>query len=188
MSLLVNKSETLVVMLVGLIMTAHAVLTPILQALAMLAGDFVSMARAADRATPSPYPNAWRIGNMTLAAVPLGLFKVGYCVGVLATGWFVLDFSPGEMRTLTFLMLVLTNQANMYVLRERDYLWRTRPAAVMIYASLANLTIVTALAIAGVLMSPLAPSVVAILFGATLAFTFALDGVKRMVLARLRID
>ena len=66
---------TLIVLGVGLIMTGHAVLTPLLQALSMLAGDFVTMARAADRAEPSPYPNAWRIRNLILAAIPFGFLQ-----------------------------------------------------------------------------------------------------------------
>ena len=56
----------------------------------MLAGDFVTMSRAADRAQPSPYPNAWRLCNLTLAAIPLALFKLGYYVGALAVGSMVL--------------------------------------------------------------------------------------------------
>ncbi len=188
LSLLVNKSAALVVMLAGLIMTGHAVLTPLLQALSMLAGDLVTMSRAADRATPSPYPNVWRVGNMTLAAIPLAIFKLGYCVGVLATGWFVLGLQPGQMRTLTFLMLVLAGQASVYVLRERNHLWRARPAPLMLFASVADVAIVTSLALGGVLMTPLAPAIVAMLFGATLAFALAFDAVKWCVLARLRID
>jgi H+-transporting ATPase len=188
LSLLVNKSATLVVMLAGLVMTGHAVLTPILQALSMLGGDLVTMSRAADRATPSPYPNAWRIGNMTCAAIPLAIFKLCYYVGALATGWFVLGLDPDRMRTLTFLVLVLGGQATVYVLRERGRLWHSRPAPVMICASLADVTIVTSLALGGVLMTPLAPAIVAMLFAATLAFAFALDGVKRIVFATVRID
>jgi len=188
LSLLVNKSATLVVMLAGLIMTGHAVLTPMLQALSMLAGDLVTMSRAADRATPSPYPNAWRIGNLTRAAIPLAIFKLSYYVGVLATGWFVLGLDPDRMRTLTFLLLVLGGQATIYVLRARHHLWQSRPAPVMLCASLADVTIVTSLALGGVLMTPLAPAIVAMLFGATLAFAFALDAVKRIFFARLRID
>jgi H+-transporting ATPase len=52
----------------------------------MLAADFVTMSRAADRVTPSPYPNAWRIRNLTLAAIALGLLKLCYYVSVLAAG------------------------------------------------------------------------------------------------------
>ncbi len=46
--ILVNKCVTLIVLGVGLIITGHAVLTPFLQALAMLTNDFVTMSRAAD--------------------------------------------------------------------------------------------------------------------------------------------
>jgi len=52
--ILVNKWVTLIVLGAGLIITGHAVLTPLLQALSMLTNDFVSMARTADRARPSP--------------------------------------------------------------------------------------------------------------------------------------
>jgi hypothetical protein len=79
-------------------------------------------------------------------------------------------------------------QASVYVLRERGYLWRSRPAPVMLFASLADVAIVSSLAPGGVLMTPLAPEVVAMLFGATLAFALAFDGVKRIVLACWQID
>jgi len=44
------------------------------------------MARAADRARPSTYPNAWRVKNLTLAAVPLGSFRLLYLVAILGLG------------------------------------------------------------------------------------------------------
>src|SRR3974390_2406336 len=106
LSILVNKCATLIVLGAGLVMTGHAVLTPLLQAIAMLAGDFVTMSRAADRGRPSAYPNTGRIRNLVLAAIPLGVFKLFNYVGVLAAGWFVLGLGPDEMRTFTFLMLV----------------------------------------------------------------------------------
>ncbi len=107
LTILVNKCVTLIVLGAGLIITGHAVLTPLLQALSMLTNDFVTMARAADRARPSAYPNAWRVRNPTLAAVRLGLFRLFYLVAVLGLGWCLLRLSPGEMQMLTFTMLVL---------------------------------------------------------------------------------
>jgi H+-transporting ATPase len=86
LSILVNKCVTLIVLGAGLLMTGHAVLTPMLQALSMLTGDIVTMSWAADRAKPSPDPNAWRIRDLTIAAIPLGLLKLSYCVGILADG------------------------------------------------------------------------------------------------------
>src|SRR6516165_2113738 len=86
LSILVNKCATLVVLGAGLVMTGHAVLTPLLQAVSMLAGDVVTMSRAADRVTPSARPNAWRIHNLTLAAIALGLLKLCHYVSVLPAG------------------------------------------------------------------------------------------------------
>ena len=188
LSILVNKSVNLVVLGVGLIMTGHAVLTPMLQALSMLAGDVVTMSRAADRAKPTPYPNAWRVRNLTLAAIPLGVFKLCYCVCVLAVGWYGLGLGAAEMRTLTFAMLVFAGQANVYVLREKGPLWSSRPAPIMLLASLADVSLVAALVLGGVLVSSLSPGIVALLALATLGFALAMDGLKRSVFSRLNID
>jgi H+-transporting ATPase len=188
LSILVNKCVAIVVLGAGLVMTGHAVLTPLLQALSMLTGDVVTMSRAADRVTPSTHPNTWRIRNLTIAAIPLGVFKLGYCVGVLAAGWFEFGLGPGEMQTLTFTTLVFAGQANVYVLRERGPFWSSRPAPVMLLASAADLAVVTSLAMGGVLMTPLPPAFFGMLLVATLVFAFALDAIKRIVFARLAID
>ena len=82
-----NKCVTLIVLGVGLVITGHAVLTPFIQALAMLTNDFVTMSRAADHARPSSYPNAWRVRNLTLAAIPLGAFRLLYLVAILLRAW-----------------------------------------------------------------------------------------------------
>jgi H+-transporting ATPase len=61
LSILVNKCATLIVMGAGLIMTGHAVLTPLLQALSMLTGDLVTMSRApiGQRRRPIPMCGAF---------------------------------------------------------------------------------------------------------------------------------
>jgi H+-transporting ATPase len=186
--ILINKCVTLIVLGAGLIITGHAVLTPLLQALSMLTNDFVTMARAADRARPSPYPNAWRVRNLTLAAVPLGSFRLLYLVAVLGVGWYGLRLSPSEMQTLTYAMLVFAGQGNVYVLREHGRLWSSRPAPIMLLASLCDVLLVAFLAARGVLMSPLPITVIALLAATTIVFTLAMDSIKLAVYARLRID
>lgn len=188
LTILINKCATLIVMGAGLVMTGHAVLTPFLQALSMLAGDMVTMSRTADHARPSPYSNHWRIRNLTLAAVPLGLFKLLYCLSILAAGWFCFRLSPSQMQTLTFLTLILAGQANTYAMREHGPLWHSRPARIMILASLADITIVTSLAVGGLLMAPLPPAVAAGLFGTTAVFALILATIKVGVFRRIRID
>jgi len=188
LSILVNKCATLIVMGAGLVMTGHAVLTPILQALMMLASDFVTMSRAADRARPSDYPNAWRVRNLILAAIPLGLFKLTYLVATLAAGWFVLHLSAGQMQTLTFLTLALAGQANIYVLRARRRFWKSRPAAVMLVASAFDVAIVTSLAACGVLMARLPALCVGGVWLGTICFAFAFDTLKLAVRSNIQID
>ena len=172
LSILVTKCVTLVVLGAGLVLTGHAVLTPMLQALAMFTNDFVSMARTADRATPSPHPNAWRLRNLTLAAIPLASFKFLFDLGVLATGAFHLGFNTGQIQTLIFIMFVFDVQALVYVLRERGHMWNSRPSLLMMLFSLADIAVVSTLAIFGILMQPLPVGVVLILFTATLVFAF----------------
>ena len=186
--ILVNKSVTLLVLGAGLIVTGHAVLTPFLQALAMLTNDFVTMSRAADRARPSPYPNAWRVRNLTLAAIPLGGFRLLYLVTILSLSWYTLHLSPAQMQTLTFVMLGFAGQGNVYVLRERGRLWSSRPAPIMVLASACDVVLMAGLAGGGVLMAPLPLSIIAMLFATTVVFTLAMDSIKLAVFARLRID
>ncbi len=188
LSILINKSVTLIVMGAGLIMTGHAVLTPLLQAIWMLAGDFVTMSRAADRARPTLYPNAWRVRELAIAAIPLAAAKLSYAVGILAIGWFVLRLDPDEMRTLTFLMLVLAGQATMYALRDRDQFWRSRPAAIMLVASAGNAVFVTVLAAGGFLMNRLSPAIVGGLYLSTLIFALCFDQLKIAVFAAVPLD
>jgi len=188
LSILVNKCATLIVMGCGLVMTGHAVLTPMLQALMMLASDFVTMSRAADRARPSEYPNAWRVQNLVLAAVPLGVFKLCYLIAVLATGWYIVRLNPAQMQTLTFLALALAGQANIYVLRERRHFWKSHPAPIMMIASGGDVAVVTGLALSGILMDGLPPVDVAAVWLATIVFAFSFDAVKLGVRSRLRID
>ena len=186
--MLMNKCVTLIVLGAGLIITGHAVLTPLLQALSMLIGDFVTMARAADRARPSAYPNTWRVRNLSLAAVPLGSFRLLYLVAILGLGWYWLRLPPDQMQTLTFTMLVFAGQGNVYVLRERGRLWRSRPAPVMLLASFCDLFVVTAFAAGGIFMSPLPIWIIVSLAATTVLFSLAMDSIKLAVFARIRID
>jgi H+-transporting ATPase len=186
--ILVNKVVTLILLGVGLFLTGHAILTPLLQALSMFTNDFVSMARTADRATPSPRPNAWRLRNLTLATIPLAACKFLFGLGVLATGAFYLRLSVGEIQTLIFLMFVFAGQALVYVLRERGRLWNSRPSTLMMAFSAADIIVVSVFATFGIMMRPLPLSVVLALLAATIVLALLLDQVKVIVFRRLPVD
>jgi len=184
----VNKCVTLLLLVAGLALTSHAVLTPMLQALSMFTNDFVSMARTTDHATPSPQPNAWRLRNLTLAAIPLASCKFAFCLGILAFGTFRLHLNSGQIQTLTFLMLVFAGQALVYILRERGPMWSSRPSGLMMLFSLADIAVVSAVAVFGVATPALPVALVLGLLVATSAFALLLDQVKVLLLRHLPIE
>ena len=172
---------------IGLIMTGHAILTPLLMVLIMIAGDFLGMSLTTDNVRPSPMPNAWRIGNLTVAGVIMGLGELVFCTGVLAFGAYRMGFDIGALRTLAFIVIVFGNQATMYTNRERRHLWSSRPSVWVIVSSIADLLIASTLAIAGIAMAALPAWTVVGTLGAAAVFAILLDLVKVPAFRRLSI-
>jgi len=100
----------------------------------------------------------------------------------------LLRLGSNEMRTLPLVMLVFAGQANTYVLRTKLPFWRSRPAKVMVLASLADVALIAGLATTGLLMSELPLTVLATLVLATFGFAAAMDALKRLVFSKLEID
>ena len=83
---------------VGLLMTGHAILTPLLMVLIMITGDFLGMSLTTDNVRPSPMPNAWRIGNLTIAGVTMGIGELLFCISVLAFGVYRIGFAMSTLQ------------------------------------------------------------------------------------------
>ncbi len=77
---------------VGLVMTGHAILTPMLMVIIMLTGDLLGMSTTTDNVRPSPAPNTWRIGRLTIAGVFMGVSELIFCTAVLAIAKYRLGF------------------------------------------------------------------------------------------------
>jgi H+-transporting ATPase len=184
----VNKKVVQVLFLaVGLIMTGHAILTPMLMVIIMITGDFLGMSLTTDNVRPSPLPNAWRIGRLTIAGVFMGVLQLLFCSTVLAVGEFGLELSIGALRTLAFLLIVFGNQSTMYAIRERRRLWSSYPSYWLVASSVADILIASTLALCGILMIPLPLIVVAGTLAAAVVFAFVVDAAKEPVFGRLGI-
>jgi len=184
---IIKKIVTVLFLIAGLIMTGHAILTPLLMVIVMITGDFLSMSLTTDKVRPSALPNVWRIGSLTLAGITMGVCLLIFCIGILAIGEFGMHLGTGALRTLAFVVLVFGSQATIYAIRERRHLWGSRPSLWLAVSSIADIAIASTLAVGGFAMSPLPPSVVAGTLAATAAFAFLLDLVKVPVFARLGI-
>ena len=139
---IIKKIVTVLFLIAGLIMTGHAILTPLLMVIVMVAGDFLAMSLTTDNVRPSPAPNAWRIGELTMAGVVMGVCLLAFCTGVLAVGKFGMNLGMEALRTLAFVVLVFGSQATIYAIRERRHLWAcSRPSLWLAASSVADIGI-----------------------------------------------
>ncbi len=178
---IVHKIRQVTYLGVGLLITGHAILTPMLVVISMITGDFLAMSSTTDNVRPSEKPNTWEVGSLTVAGVILGLIDLAFCVGVLFVGKNYLRLELEPLRTLTMVNLVCSGQAIYYVVRERRRIWSSRPSTIVLACSVADLLIVPTMAYAGILMAPLQLRTILSIFGSAVAFAFFLDEVKARV-------
>jgi len=182
-----KKTVQVLFLAVGLLITGHAVLTPLLMVLIMITGDFLGMSLTTDNVRPSPAPNAWKIGSLTIAGVVMGLGELLFCTTILAVGHYRVGLSIGALQTLAFVTIVFGNQATTYTNRERRHLWASRPSKWLLISSGADLVIASTLAVGGIAMAPVPAWTVAGTLAAAAVFAIALDFVKVPVFDCLKI-
>jgi H+-transporting ATPase len=183
-----KKILQVLLLAVGLIMTGHAVLTPMLMVIVMITGDFLAMSLTTDRVRPSKMPNSWHIGRITIAGVILGVCFLAFSTAILAVGKFELHLSIEALQTLSVVAIVFGSQATTYVIRGRQHLWGMRPSLWLVLSSVADVLIISTLAASGIAMAPLPIAIIASEFAAAIAFGVVIDLVKIPVFARLRIS
>ena len=185
---ILKKIVQVLLLAIGLVITGHAVLTPMLMVIVMITGDFLAMSLTTDRVRPSPMPNSWQVGRITMAGTILGGCFLAFCTVVLAVGKFEMRLGIEALRTLSVVAIVYGSQATIYAMRGRRHLWGLRPTVWLVASSVADILIISTLAIRGIAMAPVSLSVLAVEFAAAIAFGLILDGVKIPVFARLGIS
>lgn len=184
----IKKIVQVLFLAAGLILTGQAIMTPMLMVILMITGDFLAMSLTTDNVRPSPAPNAWRIGPLTIAGVVMGVGELIFCIAVLAVGKFRMELGIEALRTLSLVALVFGSEATLYAVRERRRLWSSRPSLWVVASSVCDLLIIVTLATRGIAMMALPLPVIAWTLAAAAAFGFILDMVKAPVFNRLRIS
>jgi H+-transporting ATPase len=183
-----SKIVQVMFLALGLLMTGHAILTPLLIIIVMLAGDFLGMSSTTDNVRPSSQPNRWRIGNLTLAGIFVGASELAFCVGVLSIGYFKMRLGISSLQTLAFFCVVCSNQSATYTIRARGRIWSApHPSHLLILSSAVDLLIGTTLAERGWLMTPLPPLLLGSVLAAALVFAVLLDIPRIPIFRRLAI-
>lgn len=187
-NMLVKKIEIVLFLAIGLGVTGHAIMTPVLMVLMLMTNDFLAMSLTTDRASPAPSPSLWRMQNITAAAIVLGVCKLGFSIAVLAYGKYQLGLRPEELQTLAFVALVFGAQAVLYVVRERRRIWSSKPSIWVLAASATDIAVVSILASSGILMEPLPWRVLAAVLMTATGFALVLDQIKWPLLSALKIE
>ena len=156
-----------------------------LMVLLMAGGDFFALTSATDNVHPSPTPNVWRLGNVTLVSVVLGLCDLDFRTGSLAVGHYLLHLDTRSLQTLTVVTMIYGGQAIFYVARER--MWRSRPASLLVLGSSMEVAVFSTLASQGYLMAALSPRIMLEIFGAAMVLALVLDSVKLALFRRYPI-
>jgi H+-transporting ATPase len=185
---LTKKIVQVLFLAAGLLLTGHAILTPMLMVVIMITGDFLGMSMTTDNVTPSQVPNAWHVGHLTIAGVFMGGAELVFCIAVLAFGKFHLGLGIGALQTLAFLALVTGNQATTYTNRTRKNLWTVRPGVWVIVASLVDLLLAFTLANRGIAMAPLPWLLLGEVLAGAVGFALVVDVVKVPVFNQLKIS
>jgi H+-transporting ATPase len=117
----------------------------------------------------------------------MGVVDLMFCVACLATGKFVIGLDTDTLRTLTVITLVFSGQALFYVVREREHLWSSPPGRWLVLSSIIDVTLMSALALNGFLMTPIPLGTLIGVFLAAIIFTFVLDAAKSFLFLRLAV-
>ena len=175
-------------LVVGLIMTGHAVLTPLLMVILMVVGDFLAMSLTTDNVRASPAPNVWKVGNLTLAGVVIGLCLLAFCSAVLAFGVFRLHLSADKLQTLAFVAVAVGSQATIYAIRDRRHVWSLAPSRWLLLSSSGDVVISVLLATLGLFMVALSLTVVGGIVAAAAIFGVLLALLKTPLFRHLKIS
>ena len=123
----------------------------------------------------------------SLAATILAACKLVFSLGVFLFGHYVLHLDMPHLQTLTFATLILSAQAGVYLLRERGHFWQSRPSFFLVASSVFGLSLAASLALVGILMPALSPSLLLVVAGIGLVYFACLDCPKVLLFERLKL-
>jgi H+-transporting ATPase len=181
---IIKTAQVAVFLTAAFVVTRHFVTTPLLIVLLLLANDFVTMSLAVDHARPSPRPERWRVSALVSASLALAAVVLAESFLDLWLARGVFHLSWPETQTLIFLMLVFSGQATVYVVRERGHFWTSQPVGWLAAATAADVLVVSALAVSGILMTAVGLPYVILVLAVAIAFMFVMDPVKVVALRR----
>lgn len=175
---IIKSLEIAIFLSIGVILTGDIILTPLLIVLLLFANDFMTMSIATDNVPFSRKPDRWQIPHLMMTGGIFSLLILILSFSVFFYARQILHLTLPQLQTLIFVMLVLTGQGIVYLIRERRHFWQSRPARWLIVSSCCDIVIITIMATRGILMAPIKIALIAELFTVIVIYLFFVDFIK----------
>ncbi len=178
LNMLAKKIEMMSLIVIGFLLTGHKPLTPLLMVLIIFLNDFLTMALTTDRMSVASRPNRWRTRAVVGASAIIAGGKLLYSLGVFLVADYLLRLDPARLQTLTFAVLILSSQAGVYLLRERQHCWASLPSRAMLGSTCFGLGVTAVIALSGWHIPAVAPVLLAAVAASAGIYFLALDWLK----------
>ena len=165
----------------GFILSREFVVTPLLVVLLLFANDFITMSIATDRVSASSQPDRWNIRTLMQVALLLALPVLLLSFGFFCAAKTLFHLPLDQEQTWMFVMLVFTGQANVYLVRERGYFWKTWPSRWMLLGTGVDFVLTSIFASQGILMAAIPFHFVLLTLGVVLLYLPTVDLLKRWI-------
>lgn len=150
--------QTILVILVGMLWLRKMAITPMGMAVLLLANDFLTMTISTDNARPSMKPATWNVKNIMIFSLPLSIAMLIPPLLVTYISLSVLNSSWNATVSAVLLSLIYTSQVRILMVRERNWLWSSRPGRELTISLLGTLIVFTLLAYTGIIFTELTPT------------------------------
>ncbi len=121
--------------------------------------DFVTISLATDNTRASEKPETWNIASLLKASIILGIFIVAESFGLLYLGLTYLNLSnTAQLNTFVFDILLFGGLFTIFVVRERDNFWKSKPSKPLLLAIIVDIilsSLISAVGIPGLTPIPL---------------------------------
>jgi H+-transporting ATPase len=172
----------------SLLIWGEFALTPLLVVLFMLLGDIATFAMSTDRVVPSTRPDRWVVRSLAVTGLGYAALLFVASGAVFWTARYGFNLPIGQAQTASFLWLVFAGgQAALYLSRARGVFWaKPYPGHPLLWASLFDIAVVTAMATFGWLMSPIPLIWIGGLLAASFGYVVVGNGFRLAAAALIR--
>jgi H+-transporting ATPase len=184
---LVKTFQTVVFVVVAFLLTGRFVVSTSGMVLLLFLVDFVTLSLATDRVRPRPAPTHWNVAHLTRLGVALGALCVVESLGALrVVEALVPGSTTGErLASVGFAILFYFGLCTVFVVRERGWLWSSRPGTLLLAAALADGLVGAVLCRVGLPgLAPIPLAAVAAVVGCALAGSLLNDAAKQALAPR----